>query len=86
MNTTSGAQVIYMATPVQFRAAPTVTVSAGTFKTQQGNTATATTITAGTTHTPNAISVNGSSTGTAGQATLLIGGGGAGYILASADY
>lgn len=85
MNTTTSAQVIYMAAPTPFRVAPTVTVSAGTFKTNQAGVATATTITAGSTHTQNAISINGSSTGTAGQATLLIGGGGAGYIQASAD-
>lgn len=85
MNTTSSVNVFYMAAPVQFRAAPTVTVATGTFKTQQANTATAGTITPGTTHTPNAISINCSSTGVAGQGTLLIGGGGSGYILASAD-
>ena len=86
MNTTTAIQVFYMATPVQLRVAPTVTVGAGTFKTNQASTATATTITAGTTHTPNAISINGNSTGTAGQATLLQGGGGSGWILASADF
>lgn len=85
MNTTSAIQVFYMATPVQMRAAPTVTVTTGTFKTNQASVATATTITPGTTHTPNAISINGNSAGTAGQATLLIGGGGAGSIVASAD-
>lgn len=86
LNTTGSAQVFYMATPVQFRSAPTVTVSAGTWKTNQAGVATACTISAGTTHTANAISVNGNSTGTAGQATLLQGGGGTGYILASADF
>lgn len=87
MNTSTAAQAIYMATPVQLRAAPTVTVAAGTFKTNQAGVATATTITAGTTHTPNAISVNGNSSAvTAGDATLLIGGGGSGWIMASADF
>jgi hypothetical protein len=86
MNTGASAQVFYMATPVQFYKAPTVTVAAGTFKTNQAGTATACTITAGATHTPNAISVNGNSAGTAGQGTLLQGGGGSGYILASADF
>jgi hypothetical protein len=85
MNTTSAIQVFYLATPVQFRIAPTVTVTAGTFKTNQAGTATSTTISAGTTHTPNAISINGNSAGTAGQATLLQGGGGSGLITASAD-
>ena len=63
-----------------------MTVSAGTFKTNQAGVATATTITPGATHTPNAISINGNSTGTAGQATMLQGGGGSGWILASADF
>jgi hypothetical protein len=86
MNTTTAIQVFYIATPVQMRVAPTVTVVAGTFKTNQASVATATTITAGTTHTPNAISVNGNSAGTAGQGTLLQGGGGTGSITASSDY
>ena len=86
MNTSSSAQVFYMATPVQLLKAPTVTVAAGSFKTNQAGTATACTITAGSTHTVNAISINGNSTGTAGQGTLLQGGGGSGYIVASADF
>lgn len=86
MNTTTSAQVFYIALPVQMVKAPTVTVSAGTFKTNQANTATSTTITAGSTHTVNAITVNGSSTGTAGQGTLLQGGGGSGYVWASAEF
>jgi hypothetical protein len=86
LNTSASSQVFYMATPVQFLKAPTVTVATGAFKTNQAGTATATTITAGSTHTVNAISVNGSSTGVAGQATLLSGGGGSGWILASADF
>ncbi len=85
-NTGASSQLFYMATPVQLLKAPTVTVSAGTFKTNQAGTATATTITPGTTHTPNAISVAGNSSGTAGQATMLQGGGGSGWILASADF
>jgi hypothetical protein len=86
MNTGASAQLFYLATPVQFLRAPAVTVSAGSFKTNQAGTATATTISPGATHTPNAISVSGASAGTAGQATLLLGGGGAGWILASADF
>ena len=61
-------------------------MAAGAFKTLQAGVATSTTIAAGATHTPNAISVNGNSAGTAGQATMLQGGGGAGWILASADF
>ena len=85
-NTGASSQLFYLATPVQFLKPPTVTVSAGAFKTNQAGVATATTITPGTTHTPNAISINGNSAGTAGQATMLQGGGGTGWILASADF
>ena len=85
-NTGAAAQLFYIATPVQLLKAPTVTVAAGAFKTNQAGTATATTITPGATHTPNAISINGNSAGTAGQATLLQGGGGSGWILANADF
>jgi hypothetical protein len=86
LNTSSSAQLVYMAPPVQFYKAPTVTVAAGSFKTNQAGTATATTISPGSTHTPNAISIVGTSTGVAGQATLLQGGAGSGYILASCDF
>lgn len=86
MNTSSSAQIFYLATPVQFTKAPSVSVSAGAFKTNQAGTATATTIAAGAAHTPNAISIAGNSAGTAGQATLLIGGGGSGYVIVSADF
>ncbi|HTZ67937.1 MAG TPA: hypothetical protein VMB83_10810 [Roseiarcus sp.] len=85
-NTGAAAQLIYIATPVQMLKAPTVTVAAGSFKTMQAGAAVATTISPGATHTPNAISISGSSAGTAGQATLLQGGGGAGWIVASADF
>ncbi len=85
-NTGASSQLFYMATPVQFYKAPTVTVSPSSFKTNQAGTLTATTITPGATHAVNAISVNGNSSGTAGQATMLHGGGGSGWILASADF
>jgi hypothetical protein len=85
-NTSASSQLVYMATPVQFLKPPSVSVSAGSFKTNQAGTATATTITPGSTHTVNAISVNGNSGGVAGQATMLIGGGGSGWIAASADF
>jgi hypothetical protein len=85
-NTGAAAQLIYIATPVQMLKAPTVTVAAGSFKTMQAGVAAATTISPGATHTPNAISINGNSAGTAGQATLLQGGGGSGWIIASADF
>ena len=85
-NTGSSSQLFYLATPVQFFRAPTVSVAAGSFKTNQAGSPVTTTITAGATHTPNAISIGGNSSGTAGQATLLHGGGGSGWILASADF
>jgi hypothetical protein len=85
-NTGASSQLFYMATPVPMLKGPTVTVSAGAFKTNQAGVATATTITPGATHTPNAISINGNSSGTVGQATMLQGGGGSGWILASADF
>ncbi|MBV9286364.1 MAG: hypothetical protein JO288_00835 [Hyphomicrobiales bacterium] len=85
-NTGASAQLFYMATPMPMLKGPTVTVAAGSFKTNQAGIATATTITPGATHTPNAISINGNSAGTAGQATLLQGGGGSGWIVASADF
>ena len=85
-NIGAATQLFYIATPVQLLKAPTVTVAAGTFKTNQAGVAAATTISPGATHTPNAISINGNSAGTAGQATLLQGGGGSGWIVASADF
>jgi len=85
-NTGASAQVFYLATPVQLLRAPTVTAAAGSFKTNQAGTATTTTVTPGATHTANAISINGNSAGTVGQATLLQGGGGSGWVVASADF
>ena len=79
-------QVFYMAAPVQFRAAPTVTVVAGTFKVCAGAAAAAATgIAGGTTHTPNAISIVTTLTQTVGGSATLQGGGGSGTITVSAD-
>jgi hypothetical protein len=85
-NTGTATQLSYIATPVQLFKAPTVTVATGSFKTNQASVATATTISPGATHTPNAISIHGNSAGTAGRATLLQGGGGSGWVIASADF
>lgn len=87
MQTTQTA-VIYMATPVQMRAAPTLTVTTGSFNFRPANAAASGTASAGATHTPNAITVNGASitASTAGFATPLLGGGGSGAVVASADY
>jgi hypothetical protein len=83
----SASEIIFIPLPVQMRAAPTVTVSAGSFKFNLAGTATAVgTFAAGSTHTPNYISVTGNASGTAGQGTLLQGGGGNGFIQASADF
>lgn len=87
MITAAAVQSYILPMPTQMRIAPTVTVSVGTFKVNLAGTATTpTTFAAGTTHTPNYITVTSANTGqTAGQATLLQGGGGSGYIQASAD-
>jgi hypothetical protein len=83
----ASSEIIFIPLPVQMRAAPAVTVSAGSFKFNLAGTATAVgTFAAGSTHTPNYISVTGNASGTAGQGTLLQGGGGSGFIQASADF
>jgi hypothetical protein len=83
----TNAEIMFIPLPVQMVAAPTVTVSAGSFKFNIAGTATAVAgFAAGATHTPNYISVVGTTTATSGQGTLLQGGGGAGYIRASADF
>ncbi len=83
----SNVQNFYMATPVQMLKAPTVTVSAGSFKVAVGAAyAAATSLAAGATHTVNAISLTAANTATAGVGALLGGGGGSGYIVASADF
>ena len=83
----TNSELIFIPLPVQMYKAPTVTVSAGSFKFNIAGTATAVAgFAAGTTHTPNYISVVGTTTATSGQATILQGGGGGGYIQASADF
>jgi hypothetical protein len=70
------------------RAAPTVTLSAGGFRFNIAGTPTAVGggFAAGSTHTPNMITVVGTVTATSGQATALQGNGSTGYIVASADF
>jgi hypothetical protein len=83
----TNAETIFIPLPVQMRAAPTVTVSSGSFKFNIAGTVTAVTgFAAGTTHTPNYISVVGTTTATSGQGTLLQGGGRSRFIQASADF
>ncbi len=84
----SNTELFYLALPVQMRVAPTVTVTVGTFK---SNSATAgvvaaTGLTGNATHTVNAIGLTSTGTGTAGQAAMLQGGGGAGVIAVSAEF
>jgi hypothetical protein len=88
MISATNAETIFIPLPVQMRAAPTVTVTAGLFKFNIAGTPTAVGggFAAGTTHTVNYISVVGTVTATVGQATLLQGGGGTGKIAVSADF
>jgi hypothetical protein len=83
----ANSQVFYLATPVQLYKAPSVSVSAGSFKVAAAAAAAAATgFAAGTTHTPNAISLVSTLTETVGLAATLQGGGGTGYVIASADF
>jgi len=82
----ANAQVFYMALPVQMLSAPTVTIVAGSFKVCAAAAAAAATgMAAGTTHTVNAVSIVSTVTQTVGLSATLQGGGGSGYIMASAD-
>ena len=76
--------------PVEERTPSTGSTDAATSGTTGSNIAgTATAVAgfaAGSTHTPNYISVVGTTTATSGQGTLLQGGGGAGFVQASADF
>ena len=83
----ANAQVFYLAAPVQFVKAPTVSVNAGAWKVSAAAAAAAATgLAAGATHTVNAISITSTVTETVGLAASLQGGGGTGWILASADF
>lgn len=72
MNATTNGQIIFVPLPVQMRASPTVTVVAGSFAFNVGGSVAAVSgFAGGTTHTPNYISVIGTTTGVSGQACLL---------------
>jgi hypothetical protein len=88
MVSAANTEIFYLATPVQMLKAPAITTSAGTFKSNSatGGVVAATGLTGNATHTPNAIGLTATGTGTAGQGALLQGGGGSGYIIASADF
>ncbi len=85
-NATANNQTFYLAPPTQLRAAPTVTVTTGSFKVAASAPAATATISPGTTHTPNAITVTSTVTQTVGGSAALVGGGGSGSIVASADF
>lgn len=84
----SNTEIFYLAAPVQFYKAPTITTSVGSFKSNSSTAGTvaATGLTGNATHTVNTIGLTATGTGTAGQSALLQGGGGSGYIIASADF
>lgn len=83
--TTTSAQICLVNLGVTMRAAPTVTITTGTFKENIANTLTTWVTPGAGTSTANAISLTAANTTTAGQAILLQGGGGSGVIAASAD-
>ena len=87
MISATNVQLVAIPTPVTMFKAPTLTLSAGTFKFNIAGTATAVGagFLAAAGQTQNVIQIAGAVTATAGQATQLQGAGGAGYILASAD-
>ena len=83
----ANAQKYVIPLPVQMIKAPTVTVTAGTFKTAAaGAVAAATGLAAATTHTPQTISLVTTLTQTVGLAAHLEGAGGTGSIVASAEF
>jgi hypothetical protein len=90
MMSATNAQQVTIPLPTTMVKAPAVTVSAGTLKFNIAGTPTAVGggFAGGTTHTPTMITVVGTVTATAGQATNLQGTSvaGAGYVLASADF
>lgn len=72
MAATTNGEIIFIPLPVQMRAAPTVTVTAGSFAFNVGGSVVAASgLAAGTTHTPNYISLIGTATAVSGQACLL---------------
>lgn len=84
----SNVELFYLASPVQMRIAPAVTVTVGTFKSRSATAGVvaATGLTGNATHTVNAIGLTSTGTGTAGQGATLEGGGGTGLIAISAEF
>lgn len=87
MMSATNVQLVAIPTPVTMFKAPTLTLSAGTFKFNIAGTATAVGagFAAAAGQTANCIQIAGAVTATVGQATQLQGAGGSGYIWASAD-
>lgn len=86
-NVAANSQVFLIDMPTLMRAAPTVTVSVGSFKVAAAAAAAAATgLAAGATHIPTAITLTSTLTETVGLNASLQGGGGNGYIIASADF
>lgn len=87
VNAATNTQLVSVPLAVQMRIAPTVTATAGTFKFSLVGVATAAAgFAAAATHTVNTVGIVGTTTGTAGQGITLIGGGGTGSIVASAEF
>lgn len=87
LTATTGFYVI--ALPTQMRVAPTVTVAAGSFKvtTAAGATVAATIAVGPSGHIPTAVSLTATASGLSiGGGSLIVGGGGSGYIQASAEF
>ena len=85
-NIGAAAQLIYIGTPVSALEGADRHRGGGLFQDQPGRRRHGDDNFAGRDAYANAISINGNSAGTAGQATLLQGGGGSGWIIASADF
>jgi hypothetical protein len=85
-NAAANAQTYLLYTPVQMRAAPTVTVVTGGFKVAAAGAAATATISAGGTHTPNQITLSSAVAETVGLSANIQGGGGGGSITVSADF
>lgn len=86
--TAANTESFILTLPVQMYKAPAVSVSVGSFKVNSATAGVvaATTLAGNSTHTVTIIGLSAAGTGTAGQAATLQGGGGSGYILASADF
>ena len=83
----ANAQIYYMATPVQMRSNPNVSVVTGGFKVAASGALATAAIAAGSTHTVNAITITSSVTQTIGGNAYVAGGGAnTGYIVASSDF